>query len=140
MQYPAGLDTLPHARNLFNMIVGRDPLNTPQALKSAWVVQGYIQGALVGEPVIVPASVDTVEPAIIAQSAQFGQATDAEAVEYLSQLCTNLDAEISGKIQPASIVSTELILRLLLPVIQTWMISWLQKGGLERLVHSFKRD
>lgn len=132
MNYPTGESVLPSVKVLYDMITGNSPKNIQQALKHGWILQGYLQGMIAGEPAEV--ITQSIEPASI--KIESGM-QDEEAIVALGRLKDRLELEASGElVVPASISGfiVEFGLKLLLPTVQRWLLEWLNDGGLDNFV------
>ncbi len=132
MNYPTGIVALPSVKALYDMVTGASPKNIQLALKHGWILQGYLQGVIAGEPSeVITQSVDGNDLKI-----ESGM-TDEAGVVALGKLKDRLELEASGDlVVPASISGfvLEYGLKLLLPTIQRWLLEWLTDGGLDNFV------
>lgn len=121
--YPAGDVAIPEVQRLVSMLTGSTPKDLQQALKSGWVVQGYVQGLVVGEP-------DPTAVKMLALDDYQGELSDADAVKVLKTLC-NEGPTAQGLLDG---IGGKALLKLLLPVLQKWLVRWLENGGLEDII------
>ncbi len=132
MNYPTGVSALPSIKVLYEMVTGASPKNMPQALKHGWILQGYLQGLIAGEPAeVITQSLDPIEPKI-----ESGM-TDEDAVVALGKLKEHLELEASGELVVTASLSSFILtysLKLLLPTVQRWLLEWLTDGGLDNFV------
>ena len=128
--YPAGDVAIPEIQRLVGMLTGSSPKNLAQALKSGWVVEGYVQGLILGEPSEV-----TMASAEIAEFTS-GTLSDAEALSTLQKLASQ-GPQAAGLLDG---VGGKLALQLLLPVIQKWLVNWLTTGGLDNLINNIGKS
>ena len=128
--YPSGDVAVPEIQRLIGMLTGQVPAVLPQALKSGWITQGYVQSLTVGDPSTVSsASILTVDAADYQ-----GELTDAQAVDVLKSLATQ-GPHAAGLLDGIGQVGGKALLRLLLPVLQRWITNWLTTGGLDELIN-----
>ena len=125
LTYPAGDVAVPEVQRLVSMLTGATPKSVQQALKSGWIVQGYVQGLVLGEPVAIA---DDTRVLVLADFQ--GELSDAEAVKVLKTLC-NEGPTAQGLLDG---IGGKALLKLLLPVLQKWLVRWLEEGGLEDII------
>jgi hypothetical protein len=123
VSYPAGDVAIPEVQRLIGMLTGATPRNVQQALKSGWVTQGYVQGLVIGEP-------DPSLSSVLALDDFHGELSDVEAVNVLKTLCHE-GPTAQGLLDG---IGGRALLKLLLPVLQKWLVHWLEKGGLEDII------
>lgn len=132
MNYPTGVAALPSITVLYEMVTGASPRNMQQALKHGWILQGYLQGLIAGEPAeVITQSLDPIGPKI-----ESGM-TDEDAVVALGKLKERLELEATGELVVTSSLGSFIVtygLKLLLPTVQRWLLEWLTDGGLDNFV------
>lgn len=119
LAYPLPEQAIPEVAALVGMLTGKATPDTAQALHSGWVVQGYLMSLVVGHAEAAAVEAEALD--------------DAGAVEKLSSLLEVQAQDASGQ-GLAGGIGGAMAARLLLPIIQKWLVQWLQNGGLEQLI------
>jgi len=118
MAYPLPEQAIPEVAVLVGMLTGKEKPDTKQALQSGWVVQGYLMSVVAGTSVAADAEIAAID--------------DATAVAHLQGLLEPKAADVDAS--GAGGIGGAVAARLLLPIIQKWLVQWLQNGGLEQLI------
>lgn len=117
VSYPTNEQAVPEIATLVSMLRGQIPASTQVALKSGWVVQGYLQSLIAGQPQAAEASAEALS-----------EISDAEALQHLAKMS---EPSALGLLDN---IGGPMVVKLLLPMLQKWMINWLQNGGLDKLI------
>lgn len=125
-------------RTLFEIITGRRDRDVKAAAKAGWVVQGYLQGALLGDPAKASAA-----GFVTLDINTHTNISDAQGAAILGAL-VQLETQPTGDVEAAGIgdllggalgnVLKRQLAGLILPLLQRWLTEWLQGGGLEDLI------
>lgn len=133
--YPSEIPT-EAIKTLFGQVTGRDDRNVKVAAKSGWVVQGYLQAVILGDP-------DTGTGGVMAASAdeeEHPALSETQAIEILAAACDSDSLGAADRPQIAGLLDgiggaiSGRVAKLLLPVITRWLVEWLQEGGLDNLI------
>ena len=123
-------------RILVSMLTAKADRNVQLAAYHAWQVQGYLQKILLGDPT-TEAGALTVYGDVRTDVAL----SDAQGLALLGSLATYEQAagdegavEMQGLRDLLGGVLRRQLAGLLLPLIQKWLLQFIQEGGLERLI------
>lgn len=118
--YPATDVAVPHVQKLVGMLLGKVPATLDEACHSGWIAQGYVQSLVVGLP---PSS----------SAATVTELSDADAVAVLEKLA-DYDPSAPAAQGILDSIGGRMALTLLLPILQKWLIAFLQDGGLQKII------
>lgn len=118
-------------KELLAILMGQKPPTLKLAAHNGWVVQGYLQGLLIGE-----ASPDAVSTKDLKPEARL---TDTQTMQALQVLAGSRSEKADLKAQGilgdlgGGALKTGLA-KLILPILLGWIKKWITGGGLEDLI------